>query len=121
MSIETQANNLINKYNGLISVRRTIADGMTTYVALSRMANAGFLEKVGPGIYMHPNEFGDGFVIAQLRLSKGIFFKETALYLRDHLFLFVHHDDRVMIDHTHESDIFIKNKKGVRIPLVTGK
>lgn len=83
MSIETQANNLINKYNGLISAKRAIADGMTTYVALGRMTNAGLLEKVGPGIYMDPNEFEDGFAIAQLRLSKGIFFKETALYLHD--------------------------------------
>lgn len=83
MKLAEQAQLVIEKYNGLIPAKQAIYDGVASYASLSRMERDGLLERVGPGIYIDPSEFEDSFAIAQLRLSRGIFFKETALYLYD--------------------------------------
>jgi predicted transcriptional regulator of viral defense system len=83
MKLSEQSHLVITKYNGLISAKQAVHDGLASYTSLSRMEREGLLERVGPGIYADPSEFEDSFAIAQLRLSRGIFFKETALYLYD--------------------------------------
>lgn len=83
MKLLESARLIIDRYNGLISAKQVVSDGVASYTSLSRMNREGLLERVGPGIYVDPCEFEDGFAIAQLRLSRGVFFKETALYLYD--------------------------------------
>ncbi|HIW89095.1 MAG TPA: type IV toxin-antitoxin system AbiEi family antitoxin domain-containing protein [Candidatus Ligilactobacillus excrementipullorum] len=39
------------------------------------------LERLAPGVYISPFELGDDFASLQYRLSKGIFFKDSALFL----------------------------------------
>ena len=83
MKLSEQAGLVIDQYNGLVTAKQAVHDGLASYSSLSRMEREGLLERVGPGIYVDPSEFEDSFAIAQLRLSRGIFFKETALYLYD--------------------------------------
>lgn len=48
---------------------------------LSRMVNQGRLSRLAPGVYSDPLVFGDDMAALQYRLSKGIFFKSSALFL----------------------------------------
>lgn len=77
------ARQLIEKYNGIIQAKKAVSDGSSSYMTLKRFADSGQLERIGPGIYGNPCSLEDGFAVAQLRLSRGVFFKETALYLHD--------------------------------------
>lgn len=80
MRIKYQAKELLEKYDGLFTSKQAFSEGITSSI-LSRMVKVQLLERVGPGIYMDPNIFEDEFFVAQLRLRKGIFYKETALHL----------------------------------------
>ena len=48
---------------------------------LRNMYAHGLLERLAPGVYIDPFEFGDDIAALQYSLSKGIFFKDTALFL----------------------------------------
>ncbi|WP_461240383.1 type IV toxin-antitoxin system AbiEi family antitoxin domain-containing protein [Paucilactobacillus sp. N302-9] len=48
---------------------------------LYRMADQHQLEKLAPGVFIDPTEFGDDLAALQYRFSKGVFFKDTALFL----------------------------------------
>ncbi|MCS8602156.1 abortive infection protein [Lactiplantibacillus pentosus] len=80
MTLYNQAKVLLHKYNGTFTRRQAISEGIVA-PSLSRMVEQELIERVGPGIYADPMSFEDEFLIAQLRLSRGIFCKETALYL----------------------------------------
>ncbi|MHC9533289.1 hypothetical protein ACVPPR_07715 [Dellaglioa sp. L3N] len=41
----------------------------------------GQLERLAPGVYIDPLEFGDDIAALQYKLSKGVFFKDTVLFL----------------------------------------
>ncbi len=82
MSLYEQAKFLLTKYNGIFTRHQAVSEGIASSL-LSRMVKQELIERVGPGIYSDPASFDDEFFIAQLRLSKGIFCKETALYLYD--------------------------------------
>lgn len=82
MSLVDQANFLLEKYNGSFTARQALEEGIASSV-LSRMVKQELLERVGPGIYNDPQRFEDEFLIAQLRLNKGIYSLNTALYFYD--------------------------------------
>lgn len=82
MLLYEQAKFLLTKYNGIFTRHQAVSEGIASSL-LSRMVKQELIERVGPGIYSDPASFDDEFFIAQLRLSKGIFCKETALYLYD--------------------------------------
>ena len=79
MSLVDQANFLLEKYNGSFTARQALEEGIASSI-LSRMVKQELLERVGPGIYNDPQRFEDEFLIAQLRLNKGIYSLNTALY-----------------------------------------
>lgn len=45
------------------------------------LANRGKLERVGRGVYIDPAIFEDDMFILQYRFSKGVYYKDTALFL----------------------------------------
>lgn len=73
---------LLAKNNGTFTRKQALSEGVSDSL-LTRMVKEELIERVGPGIYIDPASFEDEFLVAQLRLSKGIFCKETALYLYD--------------------------------------
>ncbi|BDR55277.1 transcriptional regulator [Bombiscardovia apis] len=83
MSLSEQAAALLREYEGLIPAKVAVASGAASYTSLSRMVRAGLVERLGPGIYGDPNELDDDFALVQLRLSGGVFCRQTALYLHD--------------------------------------
>ena len=82
MRLEQQANQLLEKNNGIFTAKQALKEGIGSS-SLSRMVKAVFIERVAPGIYIDPATFEDEFVVAQARFSNGIFCNETALYLYD--------------------------------------
>lgn len=50
-------------------------------ITLTRLVNKGYLEKVERGVYIDPSIFEDDIYILQYRFKRGIFYKDTALFL----------------------------------------
>lgn len=82
MILSDKVDKLLAKYNGTFTRKQALSEGISDSL-LTRMVKEELIERVGPGIYIDPASFEDEFLVAQLRLSKGIFCKETALYLYD--------------------------------------
>ncbi|KRN27646.1 type IV toxin-antitoxin system AbiEi family antitoxin domain-containing protein [Liquorilactobacillus mali] len=70
----------LNKNGGQITSKAANSIGISPRV-LRNMYSHGQLEKLAPGVYIDPLEFGDDIAALQYSLSKGIFFKDTALFL----------------------------------------
>lgn len=83
MLIITQ-NNIVKEFlkenHGQITNKDVKSLGLSTTVLL-RMYEKKELEKIAPGVYIDPLEFGDDLAALQYRFSKGIYFKDTALFL----------------------------------------
>ncbi|ANK59127.1 MULTISPECIES: type IV toxin-antitoxin system AbiEi family antitoxin domain-containing protein [Loigolactobacillus] len=82
MVLTDQAQLLLTKYNGIFTAKQALLEGIVSSI-LSRMVKQGLIERVGPGVYIDPTSFEDEFALAQLRFTKGIFCRETALHLYD--------------------------------------
>lgn len=50
---------------------------------LQRMHEDNLIERIAPGLYLHPNMMADEYYIAQYRCRKGVFSHETALYFHE--------------------------------------
>lgn len=70
----------LNKNGGQITAKGANSMGVSSRI-LRNMYAHGQLERLAPGVYIDPLEFGDDIAALQYSLSKGIFFKDTALFL----------------------------------------
>lgn len=70
----------LNKNGGQITAKGANSMGVSSRI-LRNMYAHGQLERLAPGVYIDPLEFGDDIAALQYNLSKGIFFKDTALFL----------------------------------------
>lgn len=50
-------------------------------ITLTRLVKSGRLERIGRGVYIDPAIFGDDMFAIQYRFKKGIFYKDTSLFL----------------------------------------
>ncbi len=79
----TQAETILKfmqENNGQISINDVKKLGLAK-MTLYRMAEDQQIEKIAPGVFILPQEFGDDIAALQYRFSKGIYFKDTALFL----------------------------------------
>lgn len=74
--------NLLKENNGSIKASDIRKAGYDNSV-LRRLEKSGELERVSYGLYIDSNTFADDYMIAQHRVSKGIFSHDTALYFHD--------------------------------------
>lgn len=70
----------LNKNGGQITAKGANSMGVSSRI-LRNMYAHGQLERLAPGVYIDPLEFGDDIAALQYNLSKGVFFKDTALFL----------------------------------------
>ncbi|MFD1318521.1 type IV toxin-antitoxin system AbiEi family antitoxin domain-containing protein [Loigolactobacillus zhaoyuanensis] len=80
MSQQDEIIEYLNKNGGQITSKTVHSMGISPRV-LRNMYAHGQLERLAPGVYIDPLEFGDDIAALQYSLSKGIFFKDTALFL----------------------------------------
>ncbi|WP_054677885.1 type IV toxin-antitoxin system AbiEi family antitoxin domain-containing protein [Lacticaseibacillus sharpeae] len=73
-------NKLLKVNNGQVTRQQVEQSGIDPHL-LSTLTRDGRLERVDRGVYIDPAIFEDDMYILQYRFSKGIFFKDTALYL----------------------------------------
>lgn len=66
--------------NGQITRKQALAAGINPHL-MSNLTREGKLERVERGVYIDPAIFEDDMYILQYRFSKGIYFKDTALFL----------------------------------------
>lgn len=66
--------------NGQITVTDMRELGMKPHLLID-LANRGQLERVDRGVYIDPAIFEDDLYILQYRFKKGVFFKDSALFL----------------------------------------
>ncbi|BDR57113.1 transcriptional regulator [Xylocopilactobacillus apis] len=65
---------------GQITYEQAKNIGVST-ITLSRMNKLNQIEKLMPGVYIDPIELGDDFAALQYRFSKGVYFRDNALFL----------------------------------------
>ncbi|MFT9266974.1 type IV toxin-antitoxin system AbiEi family antitoxin domain-containing protein [Oenococcus sp.] len=70
----------IREHHGQVTIADVESIGLSKKV-LYRMAQANQIEKLDPGVFIDPKEFGDNLAGLQYRFPKGIYFKDTALFL----------------------------------------
>lgn len=80
MSQQDEIITYLNTNGGQITAKAVDDMGISPRVLRNMFAH-GQLEKLAPGVYIDPLEFGDDIAALQYRLSKGVFFKDTALFL----------------------------------------
>lgn len=78
--IQTAIEQALRQNNGTVTPKIASQYGINR-MALSRMTAAGTLERVGRGIYVDPAIFDDEMYNLQLRFRRGIYARETALFL----------------------------------------
>lgn len=79
MTVE-KLKSFLSKNNGQIT--RKDAENLNIYpTVLSRLVKSGQLERVERGVYIDPNIFEDDMFVLQYKYSKGIYFKDTSLFL----------------------------------------
>lgn len=71
---------ILQKNNGQITRQQAVKFGINPRL-LSNLVCSGKLERVDRGVYIDPAIFEDDMYILQYRFSKGIFFKDSALFL----------------------------------------
>ncbi|MGF6376754.1 putative transcriptional regulator of viral defense system [Clostridiales Family XIII bacterium PM5-7] len=74
--------NMANKHNGIVTTRMVRSSGIAPQY-LKRMLEQGCFEKTVRGVYVLPEVLEDEFVSLQARFKKGVYAKETALFLHD--------------------------------------
>ena len=75
-------NDIINKYNGIITTNLVEQKGIHREY-LNSLVKAGEIERVSHGVYISPDVWEDMLYINQLKREKMIYSHETALYLHD--------------------------------------
>ena len=80
MSQQDEIIKYLNENGGQITSKEVNSMEISPRV-LRNMYAHGLLERLAPGVYIDPFEFGDDIAALQYSLSKGIFFKDTALFL----------------------------------------
>lgn len=80
MSQQDEIIKYLNENGGQITSKEVNSMEISPRVLRNMYAN-GLLERLAPGVYIDPFEFGDDIAALQYSLSKGIFFKDTALFL----------------------------------------
>lgn len=75
-----EINFLLKQNNGQVTVDDVKRIGLDPHILID-LANRGQLERVDRGVYINPEIFEDDMYILQYRFSKGIFFKDSALFL----------------------------------------
>lgn len=73
-------NGLLERNNGQVTRKQTSRAGIDPHLLVTLTRN-GELERVDRGVYINPAIFEDDMDILQYRFSKGVFFKDTALFL----------------------------------------
>ncbi|KRO00587.1 type IV toxin-antitoxin system AbiEi family antitoxin domain-containing protein [Companilactobacillus kimchiensis] len=73
-------NDFLKNNNGQITWDDAKHQGIPT-MALTRLVNTGRLERVARGVYIDPAIFEDDLYILQYRFKRGIFYKDTSLFL----------------------------------------
>ncbi|RZI48198.1 type IV toxin-antitoxin system AbiEi family antitoxin domain-containing protein [Lactococcus kimchii] len=68
--------------NGTITTAMVQSEGIARQY-LTNLVNQGLLEKSTRGVYVLPTVWEDEFINVQAQFKKGIFSKETALFLHD--------------------------------------
>ncbi|TGD19465.1 type IV toxin-antitoxin system AbiEi family antitoxin domain-containing protein [Levilactobacillus suantsaiihabitans] len=66
--------------NGQVTTADAKRLGVNPHLLID-LANRGKLERVGRGVYIDPAIFEDDMYILQYRFSKGVYYKDTALFL----------------------------------------
>jgi predicted transcriptional regulator of viral defense system len=74
--------NYLKKNNGVIKASDIRNAGYDNSI-LRRLEKSGELERVAYGLYIDPDIFADEYLIAQYRITKGVFSHDTALYFHD--------------------------------------
>jgi predicted transcriptional regulator of viral defense system len=73
-------NGLLEQNNGQVTRKQTSRAGIDPHLLVT-LTRKGELERVDRGVYINPAIFEDDMDILQYRFSKGVFFKDTALFL----------------------------------------
>ena len=71
---------LLRSNNGQITRQQILQAGIDPHL-LVELTRTGSLERVDRGVYIDPEIFEDDMYILQYRFSKGVFFKDSALFL----------------------------------------
>lgn len=71
---------LLEQNNGQVTRKQTSHAGIDPHLLVT-LTRKGELERVDRGVYINPAIFEDDMEILQYRFSKGVFFKDTALFL----------------------------------------
>lgn len=75
-------NKMLLENNGQITRKQAEEVGIDLHLLVD-LTRDGKLERVDRGVYIDPAIFEDDMYILQYRFSKGIYFKDTALFLHD--------------------------------------
>ena len=70
----------LKQNNGQVTTTDARKLGIDPHLLID-LANLGKLERVGRGVYIDPAIFEDDMYILQYRFNKGIYYKDTALFL----------------------------------------
>ena len=70
----------VKQNNGQVTTADAKALGINPHLLID-LANRGKLERVGRGVYIDPAIFEDDMYILQYRFRKGVYYKDTALFL----------------------------------------
>lgn len=73
---------MVSKNNGIVTAKEVREAGIAP-ASLRWLVQQNKLEKTARGVYILPEVWEDEFVNIQTRFKKGIFSKETALFLHD--------------------------------------
>jgi len=71
---------LLKQNNGLVTRQQVSNDKIDLHL-IGDLIHKGKLERVDRGVYIDPKIFEDDMFILQYRFNKGVFFKDTALFL----------------------------------------
>ncbi|WP_415620341.1 type IV toxin-antitoxin system AbiEi family antitoxin domain-containing protein [Liquorilactobacillus satsumensis] len=80
MNMRQKIDLFLKKNNGQVTVDDAKKLGLDPHILVD-LANSGQLERVDRGVYINPEIFEDDMYILQYRFSRGVFFKDSALFL----------------------------------------
>ena len=82
MSQQDEIIKFLNKNRGQITSKTSESMGISSRV-LRNMYAHGLLERLAPGVYIDPLEFGDDIAALKYSLSKGIFSKTQRYFFME--------------------------------------
>lgn len=78
--IENAINEFLKRNNGQLTSEEAKRLKIPS-ITLTRLVKNGRLERIGRGVYIDPAIFGDDMFAIQYRFKRGIFYKDTSLFL----------------------------------------